>query len=232
MYLRGQKDARKDARFPMIALVNRQTWSEVTENVFLTTRKPSVELDLMAKGYVFYPTFTQLPGNMRRGHGVDLQVNLRIFSTEAFRSNDGWPRQPGAGFRTLLALLNNFLRNGPPLTPSRHTDGDVIPYSIDTLSVNVTFHDLYTPDTWLPTTNEILKVLKGLAFSGLPSPFIKVVKAHVNYESRIGSLSVHKEWPVAEESKPWCLSEWHNAGFWFLPDSPQSQPLGRRVESE
>ncbi|KAK5122751.1 hypothetical protein LTR85_003666 [Meristemomyces frigidus] len=221
MYLADQLNT----RFPNIALVNRQLWCEVTENVFSSTAKPSAELDLMAKGYTFYPTFTHLPSHIRRGRGLDLKVNLRIFSTEAFRSNDGWPRQAGAGFRTLLALLNNFLRYGPPLVPSRHTVEDATPFSIDTLTVNVTFHDLYTPDTWARTSSEILKVLKGVAVSGVPSPFIKNVKADVNYENRIGSLSVHKEWPVAEHRNAGSLYEWNRDGFWFLPRSSGSQVL-------
>ncbi|KAK4550791.1 hypothetical protein LTR36_000371 [Oleoguttula mirabilis] len=215
---------RTSARFPMIAFGNRQLWCEARENAFLSTAKPKVELDLMAKGYTFYPTFTHLPSQIRRDRGVDLTVNLRIFSTEAFRSNDGWPRQAGAGFRTLLALLNSFLRYGPPLMPSRHTVKNPTPFHIDTLFVNVTFHDLYTPDTWARTSAEVLRVLKGLAFSGVPSPFIKLVKADVHYENRIGSLSVSKEWPVAQHCKPWCLDEWNRDGFRFLPRSPGSQP--------
>lgn len=214
----------------MVALVNRQLWDELTENLYLPTQKANVELDLMVKGYTFYPTFTHLPGHVRRGRPFDLRVNIRIFSTEAFRSNDGWPRQPGAGFRTLLTLLNNLLRYGPPLVPSRYTSEDATPFYIDALSVNVAFHDLYTPETWPGTVSDVLKGLKGLAVSGIPYPYIKAVKADVNYDGRVGSLSVSKEWPVAESCSDTSLYEWNSSGFWFLLRSPSSQMLLAEAE--
>ncbi|KAH9845276.1 hypothetical protein Tdes44962_MAKER01286 [Teratosphaeria destructans] len=163
----------------------------------------------MARGYVFYPTFTYLPGCISRDRPLDLRVNLRIFSTEGFRRNDSWPRQPGTGFRSLLAILNNFLISGPSLTtpppetyvppvhdnlivrrtsqPTRATDTGPEPYKINTLSLFITFHDLYTPATWPSTTHEIFRMVKCFATSGVPYPYVKQVKASVAFDSPMAS---------------------------------------------
>lgn len=202
-------------RWPSIALVNHQLLEEVRENVSKQpSGKPAAELDLMAKGYCFYPTWTLLPGCIRRGQSVNLNVNLRIFSTEAFRTNDGWPRQPGAGFRTLLALLNNYLVSGPSLSPVDNT-ADIEPYLINVLSVDVTFHDLYTPDTWPATAQEILKMLRELASSGIPDPCVQKVKAVVTFDSRSRSMRFKQEWPVAETVDEKQSRHWRKAGFIF-----------------
>ncbi|KAI6815693.1 hypothetical protein KC332_g10725 [Hortaea werneckii] len=203
------------SRWPNIALVNHQILKEVRENVSKQpSGKPAAELDLMAKGYCFYPTWTLLPGCIRRGQAVNLNVNLRIFSTEAFRTNDGWPRQPGTGFRTLLALLNNYLVSGPSLAPADDTAG-IEPYLINVLSVDVTFHDLYTPDTWPATAQEILKMLRELASSGIPDPYVQKVKAVVTFDSRSRSMRFKQEWPVAETVDEKQSRQWRKAGFIF-----------------
>ena len=70
----------------------RQEYHELIE-VLLATGQLNAELDIMSKGYLMYPTWTYLPPCGDTSHPVDLNVTLRIFSTEAYRSNDGWPRQ-------------------------------------------------------------------------------------------------------------------------------------------
>jgi len=202
-------------RYPDIALVNHQLRAEIAENVNSFPRLPEAELDLMAKGYCFYPTWTKLPGNVNRGAYSDLNVRLRIFSTEAFRMNDGWPRQPGSGFRTLLVLLNNFLMNGPPFLPQGKDQDTRAPYRINRLSVNVTFHDLYTPATWADTAREILKMLHALADSGIPYPYIKEIKPSVEFQTRYGSMSATKELTVAETCDTAVHEQWERAGFRF-----------------
>ncbi|TKA24055.1 hypothetical protein B0A50_06946 [Salinomyces thailandicus] len=221
-------------RWPNLALVNHQLWHELTQNDAHTTpnhHKPlTAELDLMAKGYCFYPTWTSLPGTLRRGREpVNLTVNLRIFSTEAFRPNDGWPRQPGAGFRSLLALLNNFLLYGPAFQPLV-VEGDGAAqrrgeenldrgyYCVNVLTVSTTFHDLYTPDTWPATSQEIRKRLREVALSGLPDPWVQKVRVVVGFESRGGrAVRVKEEWPIAERVDERRREEWRRAGFCFEP---------------
>lgn len=206
-------------RFPLVAFVNRQLWYEVKDIVYLPSQghqRPRAELDLMAKGYAFYPTWTRLPGCISRGNPLDLKVNLRIFSTEAFRRNDGWPRQPGAGFRTLLALLNNFMCSGPSLEPPADSARDAIPYCIDTLFVHITFHDLYTPNTWPGTSQEILRILCELARSGIPYPHIQTVKAVTEFVNRNNRGYGSQEWPVAKSCNLAKLEKWEENGFHFL----------------
>jgi hypothetical protein len=222
-------------KYPPLVLVNRQLYNEVRENLESLERigKATAELDLMAKGYMFYPTFTYLPGCLRRDKAFDLQVNLRIFSTESFRQDDGWPRQPGSGFRTLLTLLNNLLVTGPSLAFPQPGGMEKEPYRIETLYIDITFHDLYTPGTWPSTTHEIFRLLKCFSISGIPYPYIKALEATVAFETNLpgGASSVYNpstwdllskaysvegKWRVSELCDKAMLEHFRSEGFEFL----------------
>lgn len=78
-------------KYHPIIYVCHQIRDELRENATKDDCKaPTAALDIMAKGYLFYPTWIVLPAVLKRGEHFNLDVNLRIFSTEAFRSNDGW----------------------------------------------------------------------------------------------------------------------------------------------
>lgn len=172
------------------------------------------KLDIIVKGYLLFPTWIYLPPALPRETPFDLKVNLRIFSTEAFRSNDGWPRQPGAAFRDLLWILNNLLHNGPSLESNQDTENGL--YRINKLSVHITFHDDYTPDTFPETAHNILRMLKQLAAVGLTSNIVKTVKAHVEYNTRGKNHKYDGEWNTPEQCDPAKVQEGNNMGF-FCP---------------
>ena len=177
------------------------------------------QLDLMAKGFLYYPTWLRLP-LLRRGEPFDLMVDLRIYSTESFRSNDSWPRQPGAGFRSMFAMLNNLLRNGPSLASSpripessREVDTTQEPYMIDTLLIQVSFHDPYTPATWPNTADEIVHHLYRLASTALPWPYIKHVRVGIEFGETAEEVEV--EWRMQRAAKQIQLDEWDEHCSYF-----------------
>lgn len=72
-------------RFPSIVWVNRQLRNEYFTLVeeYCNRRQTKAELDIMSKGFVFYPTWVHLPPDLPGETPYDLEVNLRIFSTAA-----------------------------------------------------------------------------------------------------------------------------------------------------
>ncbi|KAF7187206.1 hypothetical protein HII31_11461 [Pseudocercospora fuligena] len=177
------------------------------------------ELDILAKGYIYTPKWTLLNYGLQPGSPLDLHVNLRILSTEAFRRNDGWPRQPGHAFRTLLNFLSRFIFNGPSFLhhdPNFSTPG---PHYIRKLSLRITFQDDYTRATHAETVHEIFRMMKALSM-------LDTVRQY------IGTLVVTADWTVRGEDfnrqRTWDLSaacddadstlkedEWASAGFLF-----------------
>ncbi|KAK5163600.1 uncharacterized protein LTR77_010549 [Saxophila tyrrhenica] len=177
-------------RYPSWVWVCRQLRNECFEKVSGRTagRPLKAELDIIFKGYLSWPTWTYLPPLLPREKPFDLDVTLRIFSTEAFRSNDGWPRQP---------------------------DGDNL-YRINQLSVQVSFHDDYSPDTFPETAHNIFRMLKELATVGLTDNIVKTVSAHTEYVQRGKTIVFKGEWDVPEESDDEKKKEWNQIGF-FCP---------------
>ncbi|EME86130.1 uncharacterized protein MYCFIDRAFT_171933 [Pseudocercospora fijiensis CIRAD86] len=177
------------------------------------------ELDILAKGYIYTPKWTLLNYSLQPGSPLDLHVNLRILSTEAFRRNGGWPRQPGHAFRTLLNFLSRFIFNGPSFLhhdPAFSTPG---PHYIHKLSLRITFQDDYTRATHAETVHEIFRMMKALSMLDTVTQYI-------------GNLVVTADWTVRGEDfhreRTWNLStachdadgmldedEWASAGFLF-----------------
>lgn len=175
-----------------------------------THAKPSA---LRNTGYVFYPTWVYLPPDLPGEFPFDLTVHLRIFSTEAYRMNDGWPRQPGAGFRCLLRLLNQLVHHGPSFGHHLELLRGRWLFAINRLSVNITFHDDYTPATWPETSHNIFRMLKALAQDGLARGVVKVVHAHTEYYQDGNKVVYDKEWKVVEQYQPDRASLWKTTGF-------------------
>lgn len=174
----------------------------------------SAELDIIFKGYLSFPTWISLPPVLPRETPFDLHVTLRIFSTEAFRSNDGWPRQPGTAFRDLLWLLNFLLHNGPSLKSNQDTGNGL--YRINILSVEISFHDDYTPDTFPETAHNIFRMLKQLATVGLTNGIVKTVRAHTEYVSGSKTHKYDGEWHTPKQCDPDKVREGNEMGF-FCP---------------
>ncbi|KXT04517.1 hypothetical protein AC578_8621 [Pseudocercospora eumusae] len=183
------------------------------------SRRIRFELDILAKGYIYTPKWTLLNYGLQPGSPLDLNVNLRILSTEAFRRNDGWPRQPGHAFRTLLNFLSRFIFNGPSFLHHDPTFSTPGPHYIHKLSLRITFQDDYTRATHAETVHEIFRMMKALSM-------LDTVRQY------IGTLVVIADWTVRGEDfhrqRTWDLSaacddadsmlmedEWASAGFLF-----------------
>lgn len=205
-----------------------ETSQQLHQEVLQVAHKPSrldnlnAELDIMVKGYIMWPTWTTLPLLTSNDATLNINVNLRIFSTESFRENDGWPRQPGAAFRSLLTLLCQFIYNGasfkpPPSKPNmepekRHR-------RINTLSIHVSFFDLYTPDTWLDTRTEIERTLRALAVMGQIQTCVREIRAFFDGVSIEGDDSLQRvpesrRYTVREGSREF-VQKWNESGFCF-----------------
>jgi hypothetical protein len=189
-----------------LRFINHQIRSEVTEQVETLHKagKATVKLDLMVKGYLFWPTITRIPALIPATRTLNLDVDLRVFSTESFRSNDGWPRQPGAGFRSLYSLLNTFLRYGPDMgfgmsTTHGQSYGSRC-VEVNTLTINVSFHDLYTPATWPDTAQQIREKVKTLAQSYVPRGHVRRVCLSITYQSNGTTCEMMNEWDVPRPS--------------------------------
>lgn len=183
----------------------------------LGKRQVKAELDIMVNGFVFFPTWLYLPPDLPGDKPFDLDVSLRIFSGEAFRSNDSWPRQPGSGFRVLLKLLNQLVHEGPSFGQHFEILAGKATWVINTLRINVTFHDSYTPATHEETSHEIFRMLKTLATSGLPHKVVKTIVAHASYDSpsgfNDGKVQWDSFWPVAAQVNDTQVQQWRQMGF-------------------
>jgi hypothetical protein len=243
---------------------NHQLRNELLELVDhrLASGNLTAELDLMFKGYQSWGTWLHCPlfvrptsrawveKNPDTNSGVyswapanlDVKVNLRIFSTEGFRSNDGWPRQPGSGLRDLLVLLLRFVEFGPDFghhastykemsrslhsesEPEEssdesggertiHQEGGCKIYRINTLSVHVTFHDIYTRATHPETVHQIFKALKELALAGLFLRGLKVVQARATFTQQGKEVEWENEWCGRGGPDQQILWRWNTVGL-------------------
>ena len=86
-------------------------------------------------------------------------------------------------------------------------------FKIHKLSVNISFHDDYTPDTWSETAHAIFKMLKELATTGVAREIMNNVHCHASYLQK-GSLKIFDaEWNIPEEYDDRRLKDWVTAGF-------------------
>ena len=202
-------------RYTKLVWVSRQLRSEYYEYVEEQLKKapPKAELDLMSKGFLYYPTWTFLPPELLGAEPFDVEVNLRIFSTEAYRSNDGWPRQPGAGFRTMLLLLNQLVHHGPSFGEHFEALRGGWLWLIGKLTVNVSFHGTFVPDTRPGTVDNITKMLRHLALDGLAKDIIRRVHVHTSYIDYNTIQETDKEWKVSRKYDALRAKMWKDAGF-------------------
>ena len=216
----------KSWRWPRGIWANKLLRKEIMELAEdrLAKRQVRAELDLMVNGFVFFPTWLHLPPDLPGEIPFDLDVSLRIFSGEAFCSNDGWPRQPGSGFRMLLRLFNQLVHAGPSF--GRHLEllsGKVV-WAVNTLHLTITFPDrpgeLGTPSsdpaTWPETTHAIFRMLKALASSGLARGVLNNIHATATYtlpSSPSSPTTWDSTWPCAPRINDADLQLWRQIGF-------------------
>ena len=119
-----------------LTTVNRQLRQEVQDylsNLQRLGRKRAAELDIMFEDNVSWPKWIYFPPEAARGVAFDLNVQLRVFSTETFRNHDGWHLvDMNAAFLDLLLLLNRFVRYGPSFREPSHLTGPEFVPSFDT----------------------------------------------------------------------------------------------------
>ncbi|KAK3068086.1 hypothetical protein LTR53_014617 [Teratosphaeriaceae sp. CCFEE 6253] len=187
-------------RFTKVWAVNRQLRRELGEHRAMADGH--AELDIQINN-VLYPTWTRLPLSLRPGKPFDLDVKLRVLTTEGILPVVRLFSYPNQGFSDLFSMLSHLLRNGPRFhLPSRvaATTSKREPYRLKTLNVLVSFHDYYTPNTWSEATTEIFRRLDQFAASGIPWPYVERIRADVKYHDI-------KHQAHAEESREWAVDK-------------------------
>lgn len=202
-------------RWPTTHWVSRAMRNDMVDHVTdaLLQRRIRPELDIMVHGFLFFPTWLYLPPDLGGDIAFDLDLSLRLFSPEAFRPNDGWPRQPGAGFRMLLRLLNQLYHEGPSFGQHFEILAGRVKWPINTLSVRLSFHDPYTPATHPDTAHEIFRMLKALATSGLAHGILQTIRVHAEYTTPDGPVARTATWPVARAVDEARAKQWRQTGF-------------------
>lgn len=121
----------------------------------------SAELDVMASAYKLFPFWTRLPLLAPREHPIDVTVKLRVFSPDAFIVIPSESDTPCHASHAFLALYNQFVTCGPAFT---RRDGvmDSIT-TIDTLTLRISNHDIYTPRTFKNTVHQMVRMCKALS---------------------------------------------------------------------
>lgn len=179
------------------------------------SNKMRFELDILAKGYVYTPKWTLINLALQPQSSLDLHVNLVIMSTEAFRRNDGWPRQPGHVFRTLLNFLTRLIFRGPSFLHYRPPFSTLGPHHINKLSVHVTFKDDYTRDTHAETVHEVFRMVKALTMLETASRYIGKAKVVADWTVRGQDYHRQREWDLQQCEAPMREDEWAAMGFYF-----------------
>lgn len=155
-------------------------------------------------------------------------------------SQDSWPRQPGSSIRDLFTLLQFFVEFGPdfgqnPATktsnrrystmvpriePEWENSSDFVfeahernMYRINTLSIEIEFHDIYTRATHPETVHVIFKALKELAVSGFLRHRTKGIRAHARFMQDGKEMEWVNEWAVPTRPDVDILKRWDNWGF-------------------
>jgi len=206
--------------------VNRKVRSEVlelAEKRDKRSRPLSAELDVMATGYVLYPLWTRLPVLTSNNSVLNVTVNVRIFSPEAFRTRHGPPQLPGMAYYSFLALLNQFVTCGPAFTSLGGCIENFSP--IDTLTVRLINHDDYTPRMFPPAVYEMVRLCKALALrADFRRSLRRICVIPSDEEHRIPGFE-GREWTydVAEscsEDRLLALeSSWEELRFFLEPQS-------------
>ena len=151
--------------YPSVIWVNRQLRREYME--MSSSLQFKSELDIVPEGYLFYPTWTHIDPSITSGIPSDLNVTLRVFSTVALESHDGWPPQHGTGFRSLLRLLNEFACYGPSFGCNAGRKIRM-PVCINRLSIHIVFDRCLWDDWVREAAHNVFRMLKALALNGVP----------------------------------------------------------------
>jgi hypothetical protein len=181
------------------------------------------DLDIMATGYVLYPLWTRLPILTAHSPSLHVTVNLRIFSPEAFRAQDGPPRWPCYAAGRLLTLLNQFFTCGPAFTSTRKrgSSGDLVDTNtiIDTLTIRLINFDIYTPRMFPPAVHEMVRMCKALALRADARPSIRRICVVEGDTERRSMGHAEREWGYdvassCSENELMNLTEnWAELGF-------------------
>lgn len=183
----------KDIAYPVsiaqsniVALLqtHRQIRSEIIELADKRNQNSNplpADLDIMATGYVLYPLWTRLPLLNGKDTPLNVTVNLRIFSPEAFSAQHGPPRRPCSAAHGLNILLCQFITCGPAFTfikktaePAGYEAPDPAAI-IDTLTVRLENYDIYTPRMFAPAVHEMVRMCKALSLRADASLWLREI---------------------------------------------------------
>lgn len=184
-----------------LARTNHQLRAETLEHMseFRSSAPPqTAELDMIFEHYVSWPTWKYFSPQITRGFSFDLNVYVRIFSTETFkdydgvRNFDGWFRgHISAPFLDLVVLLKRLVRHGPsfqqePLSNNTTLDRQngsqlPMPFKVGRLWVGITYHN--DAGRLRSNNSSFVKGLRHLLFrSGIARGLIETIE--VDAENR------------------------------------------------
>lgn len=213
-----------------LLLCNRQIAAEIREAAEqrYKSKRLTTELDICVRGYIVSPTWTFLVMPVPDEATLDVKVELRIVSTEGLARNDGWPRQPGVIFRSLLTLLDQFVHNGPLFVAREDQASDCRSHrTIDNLLIIISFCDNYTQATHARTKGEIVHMLGRLARRGDMRQYVRKITARWWWPEK--EVYDERFWDVLDEFEAdlhnsYSAEQWDEAGFYFGPRSMLRSP--------
>jgi len=181
------------------------------------------ELDVMATGYMLYPLWTRLPVLASSTSALNVTVNTRIFSPEAFSEHTSMLRRPGMAYYSFFKLFKQFVTCGPAFTSL----GGCIELSspVETLTVHLMNLDIYTPRMFPPAVYEMVRMCKALAMrADLQASLRKICVTPSDEEHRIPGFE-GREWTFdvadscSEDRLLELKSDWEALGFFLEPES-------------
>lgn len=188
-------------RYPSLIWVNRQLRQEYLGIVDkLSGKGPfQAQMDIIDNGQWIEPFWSYLAPDVATDKAFDLRVNLRLFSSGHYQLRTRELHSYGLG--PLKRLLDMLLSHGPDLGWGHEWVDEGDSYKIDRLSVNVTFHDVYTPATRSIASHSIFRALKALAVADSCNGGVQVIHGHSEYESNGQKQVWDREWKCGKKDR-------------------------------
>lgn len=152
-------------------------------------------LDLMANSYTLYPLWTSLPALPSRHTSLDVTVDIRVFTPEAFGPH-------GTAFRVLLTLLGQLFCAGPGFATSAPGPAAEPEWAVGTLALVLRNFDIYTPRAFGPAVREVVRGCEGLVEGRVLEGRVGRVRVVVeDPEGRVEGLEGREwEWEIRREA--------------------------------
>jgi hypothetical protein len=177
-------------------------------------RPQHLELDVMAKGETFWPTWTCLPPLLATDAPLDITVQIRVFTSDGFQA-ENINRQDSAR-KAFLRLLNQFLHCGPGFSAQQAG----LKLTIRKLTVQLVNLDIYTPRTFPRAVYDVVRMCKALALRGDARQYVQHIRVVVDSKDMAIPGHEGREWnyDVLDEPNTAIVSQWESAGYHLRPE--------------